>query len=155
MAPLEQDLQLVSPIVFADAFRQRKRFYGLKINELRLRLRPRSSNHSSNSSIGIAGLIRSPWNELQSRHDGPVSFSRAYQEEDWVRLLTAADFPRNAVSVEHWLPGRLCGAVEVRSMILKRPVRLRDMKPVAPVAPVARLVTSNHMRDESCHLPRC
>jgi SAM-dependent methyltransferase len=42
------------------------------------------------------------------RHDGPVSFRRAFREEDWVRLLTAADVPRNAVSVEHWRPGRLC-----------------------------------------------
>jgi SAM-dependent methyltransferase len=42
------------------------------------------------------------------RHDGPVSFRRAFREEDWVGLLTAADVPRNAVSVEHWRPGRLC-----------------------------------------------
>jgi SAM-dependent methyltransferase len=42
------------------------------------------------------------------RHDGPVSFRRAFREEDWVRLLTAAEVPRNAVTVEHWRPGRLC-----------------------------------------------
>ena len=42
------------------------------------------------------------------RHDGPVSFRRAFREEDWVRLLTAADFPRQAVTVERWRPGRLC-----------------------------------------------
>jgi SAM-dependent methyltransferase len=42
------------------------------------------------------------------RHDGPVSFRRAFREEDWVRLLTPADVPRNAVSVELWRPGRLC-----------------------------------------------
>ncbi len=42
------------------------------------------------------------------RHDGPVSFRRAFREEDWFRLLAAADVPRNAVSVEHWRPGRLC-----------------------------------------------
>jgi hypothetical protein len=42
------------------------------------------------------------------RHDGPVSFLRAFRKEDWVRLLTGADIPRNAVSVEHWRPGRLC-----------------------------------------------
>jgi 2-polyprenyl-3-methyl-5-hydroxy-6-metoxy-1,4-benzoquinol methylase len=42
------------------------------------------------------------------RHDGPASFRRAFREEDWVRLLTVADVPRNAVSVEHWRPGRLC-----------------------------------------------
>ena len=42
------------------------------------------------------------------RHDGPVSFRRAFREEDWVRLLTAAKVPRQAVTVEHWRPGRLC-----------------------------------------------
>jgi SAM-dependent methyltransferase len=42
------------------------------------------------------------------RHDGPVSFRRAFREEDWVRLLTAAGVPQDAVSVEHWRPGRLC-----------------------------------------------
>jgi len=42
------------------------------------------------------------------RHDGPVSFRRAFLEEDWARLLAAADVPREAVTVEHWRPGRLC-----------------------------------------------
>jgi len=42
------------------------------------------------------------------RHDGPVSFRRAFRKEDWVRLLTAADLPREAVTVERWRPGRLC-----------------------------------------------
>lgn len=42
------------------------------------------------------------------RHDGPVSFRRAFREEDWVRLLAAAKVPRIAVTVEHWRPGRLC-----------------------------------------------
>jgi len=42
------------------------------------------------------------------RHDGPVSFRRAFREEDWARLLTAAEVPRGAVTVEHWRPGRLC-----------------------------------------------
>jgi 2-polyprenyl-3-methyl-5-hydroxy-6-metoxy-1,4-benzoquinol methylase len=42
------------------------------------------------------------------RHDGPASFLRAFREEDWVRLLTAAEVPREAVTVEHWRPGRLC-----------------------------------------------
>jgi 2-polyprenyl-3-methyl-5-hydroxy-6-metoxy-1,4-benzoquinol methylase len=42
------------------------------------------------------------------RHDGPVSFRRAFREEDWVRLLTAAAVSREAVTVEHWRPGRLC-----------------------------------------------
>jgi len=42
------------------------------------------------------------------RHDGPVSLRRAFREEDWVRLLAAAGVPREAVTVEHWRPGRLC-----------------------------------------------
>jgi 2-polyprenyl-3-methyl-5-hydroxy-6-metoxy-1,4-benzoquinol methylase len=42
------------------------------------------------------------------RHDAPVSFRRAFREEDWVRLLAAAQVPREAVTVEHWRPGRLC-----------------------------------------------
>ena len=42
------------------------------------------------------------------RHDGPVSFRRAFREEDWARLLGAAEVPRKAVMVEHWRPGRLC-----------------------------------------------
>ncbi len=42
------------------------------------------------------------------RHDGPVSFRRAFREEDWVQLLTSAEVPREAVTVEHWRPGRLC-----------------------------------------------
>jgi len=42
------------------------------------------------------------------RHDGPVSFRRAFREDDWERLLTAADVPREAATVEHWRPGRLC-----------------------------------------------
>jgi SAM-dependent methyltransferase len=42
------------------------------------------------------------------RHDAPVSFRRAFRAEDWERLLTAAEVPREAVTVEHWRPGRLC-----------------------------------------------
>jgi SAM-dependent methyltransferase len=42
------------------------------------------------------------------RHDGPVSFRRAFREKDWERLLTAAAVPRDAVTLEHWRPGRLC-----------------------------------------------
>ena len=42
------------------------------------------------------------------RHDGPASFRRAFREEDWMGLLAAAEVPRQAVTVEHWRPGRLC-----------------------------------------------
>jgi hypothetical protein len=40
------------------------------------------------------------------------------------------------------------GEVEVRSVILKRLVRLGDMKPLAPIALMAYLITSNHLRSE-------
>ena len=53
----------------------------------------------------LAGVVR--WHRFV-RHDGPVSFQRAFREEDWVRLLAAAEVPREAVIVEHWRPGRLC-----------------------------------------------
>jgi hypothetical protein len=42
------------------------------------------------------------------RHDGPVSFRRAFQKEDWVRLLAAAEISQKMVTVEHWRPGQLC-----------------------------------------------
>ena len=42
------------------------------------------------------------------RHDGPVSFRRAFREDDWVRLLAAAEISLEGVTVEHWRPGRLC-----------------------------------------------
>jgi len=42
------------------------------------------------------------------RHDGPVSFRRAFRTEDWLRLLAAAEIPREAVTVAQWRPGRLC-----------------------------------------------
>lgn len=42
------------------------------------------------------------------RHDGPVSFRRAFRKEDWAQLLMAAGVPLEAVTVEHWRPGRLC-----------------------------------------------
>jgi len=44
------------------------------------------------------------------RHDGPVSFRRAFIKEDWLRLLSAADLPDDTVTVERWRPGRLCVA---------------------------------------------
>jgi hypothetical protein len=40
------------------------------------------------------------------------------------------------------------GEVEVMSVILKRLIRLRDMKSLAPVALMAHFITSNHLRSE-------
>ena len=48
-----------------------------------------------------------PWHPIV-RHDGPVSFKRAFRREDWLRLLALAQAPREAVTVERWRPGRLC-----------------------------------------------
>ena len=69
----------------------------------------------------INDLKRSEWNGLLFkaiakiagwhrfvRHDGPVSFRRAFRKADWFRLLAAAEIPREAVTVEDWRPGRLC-----------------------------------------------
>jgi SAM-dependent methyltransferase len=42
------------------------------------------------------------------RHDGPVSFRRSFRKDEWVRLLAAAGLPQEAMTVEHWRPGRLC-----------------------------------------------
>jgi 2-polyprenyl-3-methyl-5-hydroxy-6-metoxy-1,4-benzoquinol methylase len=56
-------------------------------------------------SCRMFGLVR--WHPIV-RHDGPVSFRRAFRKEDWVRLLAAADVPREVATVERWRPGRLC-----------------------------------------------
>lgn len=48
-----------------------------------------------------------PWHPIV-RHDGPVSFRRAFRKEDWARLLAAAGVARHMVTVERWRPGRLC-----------------------------------------------
>jgi hypothetical protein len=53
----------------------------------------------------VAALMR--WHRFV-RHDGPVSFRRAFRREDWVQLLAEAQVPPEAVRVEHWRPGRLC-----------------------------------------------
>jgi 2-polyprenyl-3-methyl-5-hydroxy-6-metoxy-1,4-benzoquinol methylase len=53
----------------------------------------------------LAALMR--WHPFV-RHDGPVSFRRAFQEPDWARLLAAADISRIGATVQRWRPGRLC-----------------------------------------------
>jgi SAM-dependent methyltransferase len=42
------------------------------------------------------------------RHDGPVSFRRAFREDDWQRMASAAGIPPAALSLQRWTPGRLC-----------------------------------------------
>jgi len=51
---------------------------------------------------GVAG-----WHRFV-KHDGPVSFRRAFRHEDWAQLVAAAGIPREAVTIERWRPGRLC-----------------------------------------------
>lgn len=53
----------------------------------------------------LAGVVR--WHRFV-HHDGPVSFRRAFRKEDWARLLAMAEISQEAVTVEHWRPGRLC-----------------------------------------------
>jgi 2-polyprenyl-3-methyl-5-hydroxy-6-metoxy-1,4-benzoquinol methylase len=59
----------------------------------------------SKRSSRMFGWVRWHW---LVRHDGPVSFRRAFRKEDWGRLLAAAEVPQAAVTVEKWRPGRLC-----------------------------------------------
>jgi len=59
----------------------------------------------SERSSRMFGWVRWHW---LVRHDGPVSFRRAFRKEDWIGLLAAAEFSREVVTVEKWRPGRLC-----------------------------------------------
>jgi SAM-dependent methyltransferase len=42
------------------------------------------------------------------RHDGPVSFRRAFREDDWQRMALAAQLPLSSLGLRRWTPGRLC-----------------------------------------------
>ncbi len=53
----------------------------------------------------LAGVVG--WHRFV-RHDGPVSFRRAFRKEDWRRLLAMAEIPQEAAMIEHSRPGRLC-----------------------------------------------
>ena len=66
-------------------------------------------------SYRMFGMVR--WHPIV-RHDGPVSFRRAFRKEDWVRLLAAADVPREGGDGRTLAAGSVVrGAVEVRSVI--------------------------------------
>src|ERR1700683_2160760 len=54
----------------------------------------------------VVGMVE--WHPFV-RHDGPVSFRRSFREEDWVRLLAAADVPREAATGGSWGPGGVRG----------------------------------------------
>ena len=47
------------------------------------------------------------WHRV-AHHGGQISFRRAFRREDWMRLLTAADAPQQAATLEHRPPERLC-----------------------------------------------
>jgi len=51
------------------------------------------------------GWVR--WHRIV-RHDGPVSFRRAFRHDDWKGLLAMTEIPPTTVTVERWRPGRLC-----------------------------------------------
>jgi SAM-dependent methyltransferase len=53
----------------------------------------------------LAGALR--WHRFV-RHDGPVSFRRAFREADWEQMLAQAVVP--AATLRRWAPGRLCVA---------------------------------------------
>jgi 2-polyprenyl-3-methyl-5-hydroxy-6-metoxy-1,4-benzoquinol methylase len=42
------------------------------------------------------------------QHDGPVSIARAFVNEDWERLCSAAGLNFNEISIEGFTPARLC-----------------------------------------------
>ena len=56
--------------------------------------------------------------------------------------------PREALTFNMAAGTVVRGAVEVRSVMLKRLIKLRDSGPLAPVALTAHLITSNHLRSE-------
>jgi SAM-dependent methyltransferase len=51
----------------------------------------------------LAKLMR--WHRFV-RHDGPVSFRRAFREPDWSRMLAAANI--TSAHLRRWTPARLC-----------------------------------------------
>ena len=95
MAHHLEDEQIVALLRWMEATARR----GWFVNDLE------RSERSARMFAWLARAVR--WHKFV-RHDGPVSFRRAFREEDWERLLAAAEIPRGAVTMEHWRPGRLC-----------------------------------------------
>lgn len=90
-----EDAQIIAHLRWMEATAQ----VGWFINDLE------RSERASRMFALLAGAVR--WHPFV-RHDGPVSFRRAFRKEDWIRLLAAAEVPHEAVTIEHWRPGRLC-----------------------------------------------
>ena len=55
----------------------------------------------------LAAVMR--WHRFV-RHDGPVSFRRAFLAEDWRRIAQAAGLAPESIDLQSWSPGRLCVA---------------------------------------------
>ena len=61
-----------------------------------------------------------PWHRTV-RHDGPVSFRRAFREEDWERLLAMARIPQGGCDDRTLATGTaMCWTVEVKPPFIKR-----------------------------------
>jgi len=90
-----EDDEIVTLLRWMEATAQR----GWFLNDLE------RSERTSRMFGWLARVMR--WHQFV-QHDGPVSFRRAFRMEDWERLLTTAEVPREAVTVERWRPGRLC-----------------------------------------------
>lgn len=90
-----EDEQIIAQLQWMEAAAQA----GWFINDLE------RSERACRAFAWIAGMVK--WHRFV-RHDGSVSFQRAFRKEDWVRLLAAAEIPHEAVTIEHWRPARLC-----------------------------------------------
>jgi len=90
-----EDEEIISLLLWMEATAQ----VGWFINDLE------RSERSSRMFGWLARIVG--WHPFV-QHDGPVSFQRAFRQEDWSRLLDAAGVPGMAVTLEHWQPGRLC-----------------------------------------------
>lgn len=95
MAHHLEDEEIVAQLQWMEATAQ----VGWFINDLE------RSARACRAFAWMAGVAR--WHRFV-QHDGPVSFRRAFRDEDWARLLLMAQVPRQAVTIEHWRPGRLC-----------------------------------------------
>ena len=74
---------------------------GWFVNDLR---RDRLAYHGFAAAAGALRLHRFV------RHDGPVSFARAFVEDDWRRALAAAGLAEGAAEIARRAPYRLCVA---------------------------------------------
>ncbi len=74
---------------------------GWFVNDLHRHRLPHATFGLLASALGLHRFVR---------HDGPVSFARAFVPADWQRLLRAAGIPFQGTEVRRWFPFRLCVA---------------------------------------------